>query len=154
MLPNSDKMKNVWEGMSNSILLRLWVYTLLKQPYPGFSGILTRIVGVKGKHDDHLTTTTALVCMLTWLTGAHGFDSNWMMMHLLSTTCTYLCVSVILFNFVHLICFNNPTSIFVEITLRSFIILGPVLLFEYWLYCFRVAWPFKLSFNFLLPLIP
>ena len=30
----------------------------------GFSGIRTRIVGVEGEHADHLTTTTAQVCLL------------------------------------------------------------------------------------------
>ena len=36
---------------------------IIQEKTVGFSGIQTRIVGVEGKHAEHLTTTTALVQM-------------------------------------------------------------------------------------------
>ena len=77
MLPDSTAEVFGWNRLNVCFLkkwanpgLFLFIFVLFKhniiEKTLGFSGIRTRIVGVEGKHADHLTTTTAQlnICLM------------------------------------------------------------------------------------------
>ena len=62
LIYNLECFKNV--PTTASFSFSFFLYTNFTEKIGGFSGIQTRIIGVEGKHTDHLNTLTALFTIL------------------------------------------------------------------------------------------